>query len=137
MAGNGGLGERGITTFEVMLILLFLCVIVATLVPAYLASRSDAQDLECSLRLAVIQEAKRDVMKEMNDLLPRENRLRITDEVNPLHYDKIAYLTLRSPWNFHPEDPCPDGSIISVGATFLEPPSSSGGHKIAEMEGME
>jgi len=125
---------RGITTFETLLVLVLIVSGIAVFLPAYLASRRDAAALECSLRLAVIREAKRDVMKEMNRLLPRDKRLRITDRINPLHADKIAYLTMTSPFRFHPDDPGPLGGVISIGTTFLDPPSCSLGHPIADLD---
>lgn len=125
--------QRGITNFEMLLVFLIVLFGVGTLVPTYLASNRVAAEREIGIRLAVIQEAKRDVMKEMNLILPRESRLRITDPVNPDHLDKIAKLTLESPWRFHPEEPDPLGGTISVGETFLEPPSSSLGIPIADL----
>ncbi len=123
--------QRGVSTFELLLVVIILGLAVATVTPAYLASRRDAQLQECSYRLAVIQDAKREVMEEMNQLLPSNRRLRITDRVNPLYLDKIARKTLASPWRFHPEDPFPGCGTISVGKTFLDPPSSTTGVPIA------
>lgn len=123
--------QRGMSTFELLLIVIILGLAVAMLTPAYLASHRDAQLQECSYRLAVIQDAKRQVMEEMNRRLPANRRLRITDRVNPLHIDKIAQITLASPWRFHPEDSFPGCGTISVGKTFLDPPSCSTGAPIA------
>lgn len=125
--------NRGVTTFEILLLLLLVVFVGGAALPPFLAARTGARLEECSLRLAVIQEAKRDVMKEMNYKLPRESRLRIADRVNPLHMDMIAEVTLKSPWRFRPEDPCPDGGIVSVGDTFLDPPSCSNGVPIANL----
>lgn len=119
------------------MVLALLALIVATVVPAYLAVQREAKARECSLRLMAILEAKRDVMKEMNQILPRDRQLKYTDRVNPLHLDKISHLTLRSPWRFHPDDPCPLGGKVSVGETFLDPPTCSLGHPIAEREALE
>jgi hypothetical protein len=78
-----------------------------------------------------MQDAKREVFDEMNRILPANHRLRITDRINPLHMDKIAGITRESPWRFHPEEPCPEGGVVSVGQTFLDPPSCSLGTPIA------
>ena len=125
--------NRGITTLEILLILLLVIFVGGAALPPFLSARARAQVQECSLRLAVIQEAKRDVMKEMNLRLPRHSQLRVTDKVNDLHLDMIAEITLESPWNFRPEDPCPDGSILFVGEIFLDPPSCSSGAPIANL----
>lgn len=127
--------ERGISTFELLLILVFLGLAVATVAPAYLETTRKAQLMECSCRLAVIQEAKKEVFEEMNRILPANKHLRITDRVNPLHLDKIARKTLESPWRFHPEDSFPGCGAVSVGQTFLDPPSSSTGVPIANLHG--
>ncbi|GMV65204.1 MAG: hypothetical protein AMXMBFR75_10050 [Candidatus Hinthialibacteria bacterium] len=103
--------------------------------PAYLETTRKAQLMECSCRLAVIQEAKKEVFEEMNRILPANKHLRITDRVNPLHLDKIARKTLESPWRFHPEDSFPGCGAVSVGQTFLDPPSSSTGVPIANLHG--
>ena len=125
--------NRGLTTLEILLILLLLVFVGGAALPPFLSARAGARLEECSLRLAVIQEAKRDVMKGMNLRLPRESRLRIADRVNALHLDMIAEITLASPWRFRPEDPCPEGGIVSVGETFLDPPSCSNGVPIANL----
>jgi len=118
------------------MLLVFLVVVltIGILIPAYLASNRVANEREIGIRLAVIQESKRDVMKEMNLLLPQESRLRITDPINPLHVDKITQLTLASPWRFQSEKPDPMGGTLDIGETFLEPPSSSLGIPIADLE---
>lgn len=131
------LGIRGFTTFELLLVLIFLILLVSVAIPPLLAARRDSLARECSLRLAVIREAKRDVLREMNSILPRDRRLRITDKINALHMDKIAYFTMTSPWRFHPEDPGPLGGKISVGETFLDPPTCSLGHPIADLKEFE
>ncbi len=123
--------ERGVSTFELLLVVIILGLTVAAVIPAYLASRKDSQLQECSYRLAVIQDAKREVMEEMNQMLPSNRRLRITDRVNPLHLDKIAGKTMASPWRFHPEDSFPGCGTISVGKTFLDPPSCTTGVPVA------
>lgn len=125
--------NRGFTTFEILLVLLLVLFLGGAVLPPFLSARADSRRQECSLRLAVIQEAKRDVMKEMNLRLPSENRMRITDKVNALHLDMMAEITLASPWRFRPEDPCPDGAVVSVGETFLDPPSCSNGTPIATL----
>jgi hypothetical protein len=124
---------RGVTTFEILLILLLVVFVAGAALPPFLAARAESQREECALRLAAIQEAKRDVMKEMNLRLPHDVRMRITDKVNALHLDMIAEITLASPWRFRPEDPCPDGGIVSVGETFLDPPSCSSGVPIGNL----
>jgi type II secretory pathway pseudopilin PulG len=126
--------RKGITTLELLFILVILGLAVATVTPAYLVSYRDRLQQECSLRLAVVQDAKKEVLEEMNQILPANRRLRITDKVNPLHVDKIAQKTLASPWRFHPEDPIPGCGPISVGNTFLDPPTSPSGVVIAVME---
>ena len=126
--------NRGVTILEILLILLLVVFVGGVSLPPFLSARAGARLEECSLRLAVIQEAKRDVMKEMNRKLPRASRLRIADRVNALHLDMIAEITLASPWRFRPDEPCPDGGIVSVGATFLDPPSCSNGAPIANLE---
>ncbi len=123
--------QRGVSTFELLLVVIILGLAVATVTPAYLASHRDAQLQECSYRLAVIQDAKREVLEEMNRRLPANRRLRITDRVNPLHHDMIARKTLASPWRFHPDDSFSGCGAISVGKTFLDPPSSTTGVSIA------
>lgn len=127
--------KRGISTFELLLVLVLLGLAVATVAPAYFESRWNAQLVECSYRLAAIQEAKKEVFEEMNRILPANRRLRITDRINPLHLDKIAHKTLESPWRFHPDDPFPGCGTLSVGKTFLDPPSSSTGVPIASLQG--
>ena len=126
--------EKGFTNFEMLLVFLCVVLIVGTLIPAYLASNRLSAEREVGIRLAVIQEAKRDVMKEMNLILPRESRIRITDPVNPLHADKVTRLTLESPWRFQPEKPGPLGGSFNIGETFLEPPSSSLGIPIENLD---
>ena len=126
--------EKGFTNFEMLLVFLVVVLTIAILIPAYLASNRVAAEREIGIRLAVIQEAKRDVIKEMNLILPRESRLRITDPVNPVHLDKITRINLESPWRFQPESPDPLGGMLSVGETFLEPPSSSLGIPIANLD---
>jgi type II secretory pathway pseudopilin PulG len=123
--------RRGVSTFELLLVVIILGLAAATVTPAYFASHRDAQLRECSYRLAVIQDAKREVMEEMNRRLPVNRRLRITDRVNPLHLDMIAQKALASPWRFHPEDSFAGCGTLSVGKTFLDPPSSSTGAAIA------
>ncbi len=125
--------QRGITNFEMLLVFLVVLFGIGTLVPAFLASNRIAAEREVGIRLAVIQEAKRDVMKEMNLILPRESRVRITDPVNPIHVDRITRITLESPWRFQPENPDPLGGTLNIGETFIEPPSSSLGIPIADL----
>ena len=127
-------GQEGFTNFEMLLVFLIVVFTVGTLIPAFLASRHRAAEQEIGIRLAVIQQAKRDVMKKMNLILPRESRIRITDRVNPLHVDEITRLTLESPWRFQPDDPDPLGGELNIGETFLEPPSSSLGIPIADLD---
>lgn len=135
-----GLGEsvhadrRGVSVLELLLILILFTLVVGMAIPAVLASRRDAQARECSIRLAVIQDAKREVFEDMNRLLPPQRRLRITDTLNPLHVDRIAELTLQTPWRFHPEDRCPSGGEVTVGSTFLDPPQCSDGTTPASLE---
>lgn len=126
--------QRGVSVFELLLVTVFLGLVLAAVAPAYLSSREDALHRRCSLRLAVIQSAKREVFDDMNLRLPPNRRLRINDRVNAYHLDSIARITLESPWNFDPEEPCPNGGVISVGDSFLEPPSCSLGTPIAVLE---
>jgi len=130
-------GQRGVSTLEVLLFLIAMVLVIVTLIPPILATRHQAAIQECGFRLAVVEEAKREVFKEMNALiLPREHRLAFADDVNLQHIDRIAKITLESPWRFHPEDPCPLGGKVNVGETFLDPPSSSEGIKPAKKTAM-
>jgi hypothetical protein len=124
---------RGFTTFEVFLLLVLLAAMIAAVVPAYLSARQASKAKECSLRLGVIREAKRDVMRDMNLLLPKDQELVMGSRINQLHIDKIAQITLASPWRFHPDDPCPMGGKVSVGQTFLDQPSCSCGQPVGDI----
>lgn len=126
--------RRGVSVLELLLVLVLLGLLVGMAIPAYLSSRRDALSRECSIHLAVIREAKREVFEDMNRLLPPQRRLRITDPLNPLHVDRIAAITLQTPWRFHPEAPCPNGGEVTVGATFLDPPQCSDGTVAASLE---
>ena len=124
------------SAIDLLFILLILTCMIAALVPPYLDSVRRKGQTECSIRLFVLQEAKKDVRKDMNLLLPPERRLQITDRLNPLHLDKIARISLSTPWRFRPDDPCPLGGTVSAGTTFLDPPSCSLGHAAAEGEAL-
>lgn len=129
--------SRGFTTLELLLILVVLCLAVATFIPAYLSSRQEVHQVECGYKLAVVKEAKKQVFDDMNRLLPPENRLRITDPVNLLHIDKISKLTYESPWRFRPEDPFSPCGMIYVGETFLDPPYCTKGYEPIEVDSSE
>lgn len=128
--------HRGVSVLELLLLLVLILLAVGVIGPAFLTSREDALRRECSIRLAVIRNAKQSVFEEMNRILPADHRLRITDRLNDLHIDKVATITMESPWRFHPEDPCEVGGQVFMGATFLDVPTTSEGIPIAVLENL-